>query len=98
MQQNYQDAMAIVRKHGKPDLFITFTCNPNWNEVALALKKGQVPNDRPDIVARVFKQKLNQLIYDLNQNHIFGVPIVHAHVIEFQKRGLPHAHILLILR
>lgn len=27
MVQNYQDAMAIVRKFGKPDLFITFTCN-----------------------------------------------------------------------
>jgi hypothetical protein len=66
--------------------------------VALALKKLQVPNDRPDIVARVFKQKLNQLIYDLNQNHIFGVPIAHVHVIEFQKRVLPHEHILLILR
>ncbi|CAF5112615.1 unnamed protein product [Rotaria sp. Silwood1] len=25
MQQNYQDAMAIVRKYGKPDLFITFS-------------------------------------------------------------------------
>jgi hypothetical protein len=26
--QCYQDAMAIVRKYGKPDLFITMTCNP----------------------------------------------------------------------
>ncbi|CAF5162094.1 unnamed protein product, partial [Rotaria sp. Silwood1] len=33
MQQNYQDAMAIVRKYGKPDLFITFTCNPTWREI-----------------------------------------------------------------
>ena len=29
MQQKYQDAMAIVTKHGKPDLFLTFICNPN---------------------------------------------------------------------
>lgn len=28
MHQMYQDAMAIVRRFGKPDLFITFTCNP----------------------------------------------------------------------
>lgn len=28
MQQAYQDAMAIIRKHGKPHYFITFTCNP----------------------------------------------------------------------
>ena len=26
MNQLYQDAMAIVRRYGKPDWFITFTC------------------------------------------------------------------------
>ncbi|XP_054744530.1 uncharacterized protein LOC129248947 [Anastrepha obliqua] len=30
MNMHYQDAMAIVRKHGKPSLFITFTSNPKW--------------------------------------------------------------------
>lgn len=29
MMQNYQDTMTMVRKFGKPDLFITMTCNPN---------------------------------------------------------------------
>lgn len=33
MLQNYQDSMAIVRVKGKPDLFITITCNPNWKEI-----------------------------------------------------------------
>nr|CDJ83292.1 uncharacterized protein LOC100903664 [Haemonchus contortus] len=33
MVQSYQDAMAIVAKYGKPDLFITFTCNPAWREI-----------------------------------------------------------------
>ena len=28
LQQRYLDAMAIVRHFGKPDMFITFTCNP----------------------------------------------------------------------
>ena len=28
MMQRYLDAMAIVRHFGKPDLFVTFTCNP----------------------------------------------------------------------
>ena len=31
----YQDAMSIVRKKGKPDLFVTFTCNPNWKEILI---------------------------------------------------------------
>jgi hypothetical protein len=30
--QQYQDAMAIVRKYGKPDLFVTYTCNPSWTD------------------------------------------------------------------
>ena len=28
MSMHYQDAMAIIRKHGKPDIFLTITCNP----------------------------------------------------------------------
>jgi len=28
MLQNYQDAMTIVDKFDKPDLFITMICNP----------------------------------------------------------------------
>ena len=33
MLQLYQDAMAIVRKYGEPDLFITMTCNLKWREI-----------------------------------------------------------------
>ncbi|CAN1837206.1 ATP-dependent DNA helicase pif1 [Linum perenne] len=31
--ENFQDAVAICRTLGYPDLFITFTCNTNWPEV-----------------------------------------------------------------
>ena len=55
MHARYQDAMAVVRVHGKPDLFITFTCNPNHPDILENLLPGQQPKDRPDIVARVFK-------------------------------------------
>jgi len=55
MQQNYQDAMVIVRRYGKPDLFITFTCNPPWREIEEQLLSGQTPSDRPDLTARVFQ-------------------------------------------
>ncbi len=33
MHQNYQDAMSIVRKKGKPDLFITVTVNPKSPDI-----------------------------------------------------------------
>lgn len=98
MTQLYHDAMAIVRATGKPDLFITMTCNPKWPEILQQCQQNnQTAQDRPDIVARVFKCKLQALLYDLIHNNILGRPVAHLHVIEFQKRGLPHAHILLIL-
>ena len=53
--------------------------------------------DRPDLVTRVFKLKKDQLIRDIRSEKIFGkVPAI-LWVIEFQKRGLPHVHILVIL-
>ena len=97
MQQNYQDAMAIVRKYGEPDLFITFTCNPRWKEIEEQLFPGQTPSDKPDHIARVFKLKLNELIDDIIKKHIFGRTVAHIFVIEFQKRGLPHSHVLIIM-
>ena len=60
---HFQDAIAIVRVYHIPDFFITFTCNPQWPEIQNSLLPGQQANDRPDIVARVFKQKLNQFIH-----------------------------------
>jgi hypothetical protein len=59
--------MSIVRKFGKPDLFLTVTCNPHWREITASFLHGQKPQDRPDIVARVFKQKLNAIIEDLKK-------------------------------
>ena len=61
------------------------------------LHEGQTPQDRPDIVARVFKLKKDQLIADLVHGGVLGDVVAYMYVIEFQKRGLPHAHILLIL-
>lgn len=35
---------------------------------------------------------------DIRDGHILGGPVANIHVIEFQKRGLPHCHMLIILR
>ena len=127
MQQLYQDAMAIVAHLGKPDLFLTFTCNPNWKEVRRgwvactwvrlqtpiqcwnaasafvaqqvkdALLPGQTPNDRPDITAHVLNLKLEALKELLVKQGVLGRVQSYMYTVEFQKRGLPHAHILIIL-
>ncbi|GET67424.1 uncharacterized protein LOC104885245 [Rhizophagus irregularis DAOM 181602=DAOM 197198] len=97
MYQLYQDAMAIVSHFGKPDLFVTFTCNPKWQEVTRELLPHQTAVDRPDLTVRVFHMKLRELLKDLCEKHCLGKVAAFVYVIEFQKRGLPHAHILLIL-
>ncbi|XP_065315484.1 uncharacterized protein LOC135924355 [Gordionus sp. m RMFG-2023] len=97
MRERYHDDMAIVSKFGKPDLFITFTCNPNWREIKENLYKGQNPSDRPDLLARVFHLKLSELLHYIIKKDFFGKCSAYVYTIEFQKRGLPHTHLLIIL-
>jgi ATP-dependent DNA helicase PIF1 len=98
MTKLYQDAMAGVRVHGKPDLFLTITTNPNWPEIKNELIEGQTPKERSDLIARVFRLKLTTLMNDILNNQKLGETVAYVYVIEFQKRGLPHAHILIMLR
>nr|GEX23435.1 helicase [Tanacetum cinerariifolium] len=99
IMHNYQDAMALCQAYGNLDLFITFTSNPKWPKIAkmLAYLPGQKAHDRPEVGTRVFKLKLTELLNDLAKKHVFGQSEAVVYVIEFQKRGLPHTHILLWL-
>ena len=96
-RRRYLDAMALVQKYGKPDIFLTMTCNPNWDEIISELEPGQTPQDRPDLIVRVFRAKLEDLKIQLFKRHILGKVAAYVYVVEFQKRGLPHAHFLLIM-
>ena len=97
MHEYAQDAMTYVRAYGRPDLFITFTCNPTWDEIKELLLPGQSPSDRHDLIARVFKQKLKSLMDFIIKQQVFGETRCWMYSIEWQKRGLPHAHILIWL-
>lgn len=55
------------------------------------LGSGERSEYRPNLV---FKLHLSNLLKDIKDCHILGVPVAHVHVIEFQKRGLPHCHML----
>jgi PIF1-like helicase/Helitron helicase-like domain at N-terminus len=98
MQRRYLDAMALVQRYGKPDIFLTMTCNPEWDEIRAELLPGQTPQDRPDLTARVFRSKLEDLKQFIIKGKFFGEVASHVYVIEFQKRGLPHVHFLIILK
>ena len=54
MQQLYQDAMAVIRSYGKPDLFVTMTFNPHWPEIENEMTNVQNA-DKLTIISRVFK-------------------------------------------
>ena len=97
LHQCYLDAMALLAHFGRPDYFITMIANPNLEEVKANLETGETPQDRPDLIARVFRAKLRDLIRDLTINGVLGKAVAFTYVVEFQKRGLPDAHLLLIL-
>ena len=57
----------------------------------------QQPHDHPDLIARIFKIKKDALMHLITQKGIFGPCVAHIDANQFQKRGLPHAHILICL-
>ena len=94
MQQRFQDSMAIARYFKKVDIFLTMTCNPNWPEITRELHPGKTAYDRPDLVSRVFQMKKQALLQDI-MNGALGRTVAYVYSIEFQKRGLPHMHLLI---
>ena len=97
MNKAYHHSMAVVRSRGRPTLFITFTANPKWPEIERELWPGQDAKDRPDLVSRVFALKVESLLHEVRHNNVFGRCTGLVYTIEYQKRGLPHLHLLLFL-
>ena len=97
MQQILQDSLAICRDCKKPDFFLTMTANSNWPEITENLLPGQRAVDRPDLVARVFYQKKEALLKKVRGGY-FGAVAGLVYTIEYQKRGLPHMHLLIFLQ
>ncbi|XP_042233760.1 uncharacterized protein LOC121873947 [Homarus americanus] len=93
LHEKRSDAMAFVRHYGRADYFITMTCNPRWPEIVDNLAPGQESHDRPDIVARVFRLKVKKFMEHMKKG-IFGTLQAWLYTVEYQKRGLPHAHFL----
>ena len=97
MQKNLQNTLLLLHKFGGSDLFITFTANPHWREVEEALLPNQVPHDRSDIVAQVFHLKFESILEDIMHKSIFGKAVGYVYTVEYQKRSLPHVHLIVFL-
>ena len=96
MHRKYLDSLAAVCHFGRYDLFITLTTNPRWPEITANMPPGQTVADNCDLVNRVFHAKLMKFIELIEKQQILGDVAAWLYVIEFQKRGLPHAHFVLI--
>jgi len=97
MIQHCQDAFAINRYFHGADLFLTMTANPNWPEIKEALLPGQSAADHPDLVVHVYRAKVEELKKDIFKNGFLGQAVARVWTTEFQKRGLPHIHMIIFL-
>ena len=58
MIQRFQDAMSLVQKFGKPDLFIIITCNLGWEEIQNEILLVQTAKNRPTCLQEFSNQNL----------------------------------------
>jgi uncharacterized protein (DUF2164 family) len=92
MRRRYMDAMALVRRFGKLDIFLTMTCNPKWDEITCELYPGQTPQDHLDLIDQVFRAKLEEIKHMLIKR-ISLKRFVHTCMLWSSKRGVYHTHI-----
>lgn len=74
MQQNFQDSITVCKEYGHHDLFITLIYNPKWVEIqrSVIASGSQDASVCPELVARVFKMKLDSMMSDLTKKDFIG--------------------------
>jgi hypothetical protein len=87
-----EGALFLMMKRGRPQFFITLTFDTA--EAASRLFPGRSANDDPVLVAQLFERRLRAFVALLRKG-LLGPYVYSVVVVEWQKRGLPHAHILL---
>jgi hypothetical protein len=85
---------AISSQFGCSTFFLTFSMHPHWPDYqALKLNSGNWSDST--VMSIVFKSKLSALITFLQDRKVLGLINAFVWRVEYQKRGLPHAHIWL---
>lgn len=97
MRKNMDDTIAISNKVGYPDIFLTTTCNPQWPEIKNTLLPGQSVVDCAGLAARVFYIKLRPSMAFVKDEKVFGDVKAYVWVMQFQIRGLRHAHCIFFM-
>ncbi|KAF1862739.1 hypothetical protein Lal_00040004 [Lupinus albus] len=73
------------------------TSSYNDIEITYELHEFQSAQDCPDLTTRILRSKFEQLRADVIDKGVLGNIKSYMCVMEFQKRGLSHVHVLLIL-
>ncbi|CAD5232933.1 unnamed protein product [Bursaphelenchus xylophilus] len=100
-QRQYSNCIAMAQTLSSPSFFITLTANSEWPDfLQLCGNKGVDPKNAYDILNRVFRQKVVELMRRIappqkGQQGWFGQCLGYYMSLEFQKRGNPHVHLLL---
>jgi hypothetical protein len=90
------NGLHIVSHFGPSHIFATLTCNKNWPEFKEVLWPESDVFGMPALVAEVFHARLQAFLHNLRHGKYFGgdTTVFIIRVIEYQERGLPHAHIV----
>ena len=93
------NALHVVSQEGSSHAFITLTTNKTWPEFEEVRWPDTDVFDMPAVVAEVFHARLQAFLHNLREGKYFGggKPVFIVRVIEYQERGLPHAHIVIRL-
>ncbi|KAK7243322.1 hypothetical protein RIF29_38115 [Crotalaria pallida] len=99
-EEYFQDYLATGTMHSSILHSIQMSNNQLF-EIAESLDASLVSDlmhmfDEFSVLAQSFRQ-LDAMMDDFKKGYVFGTVIAGMYTIEFQKRGLPHAHILLWL-
>ena len=91
-----KNCLTVVSQLEKPTGFVTVTYSQDWPESKERLGEGQSIFDRPDLACQVFKGRIDAFVHNLRHGKYFdqSKTCYLTWVIEYQHRGLPHAHIV----
>ena len=87
---HFQNAIAIAREYHKPELFTTFTCNPQWPEVRHTLRPNQQPSERSDGKFHLLSKLYDKIV-------TLAMPLLFLNMIDIETSHLLHQHHLLFL-
>ncbi|XP_074352461.1 uncharacterized protein LOC141691590 [Apium graveolens] len=91
MNQYFKDSLAICRTIGHPSLFFTMTCNTQWPKIKQMMEylPGVDVANKPDVIVRVFKLKLDQLLDLIKKKKYFGKYIGVMHIDQLISAEIP---------